>query len=82
MSATFAAHVDNLSAIFHMLMDRRNDGPGVVRHGFYPLCLNREAEPEFAHADQMSFAFRLVLGIGQEPSRVYSAIRPVFTCRL
>jgi hypothetical protein len=51
-----------------------NDGPRVIHHGFYPLCLNRKSEPGLGHTDQMNFAFRLTLGMCEELSRVYPAV--------
>jgi hypothetical protein len=53
-----------------------NHGPRVVHEDLYLVCLNREAEPGFSHTDQVSFAFRLTLGLYQELCRVYPAISP------
>ncbi len=48
----------------------------MVHKGLYPVCLNREAEPGFRHTDQVSFAFRLTLGLHQALCGAYSAINP------
>jgi hypothetical protein len=53
-----------------------NDRPRMVHEGLYVVCLNREAEPGFCHADQVSFAFGLTVGLHQELCRAYSAINP------